>query len=155
MTNQEIELLSAEIKPLVDKMAKRHGIVFEPKSSELLSQFYENDETARYLFDAFVTVSTPDQSCGGFAITNTEQLEAIYADPPDRGNELIENRIFVFALEGDGSFFGFGLESRKFYNFDFSPWIGEEEPWNECVSEDWNTKQFCEYFIEQYELNIK
>jgi hypothetical protein len=141
------------VKPLVDAVAKLHGIAFQPKSSDLLRRLCGNDDTAQYIFDSFVTASTAYQNCGGFVLTNSEHLEAIYAEPSTRGDELLENQIFVFALEGDGSFFGFGLQSRIFYIFDYSNWMGEELPWDECVAENWTTQEFCKFFEQEYGEN--
>ena len=151
--NEEVKLLTVRIKPLVDDVAALHGIKFGPKTSDVLSRFYEHDETARFIFDFFVTASTNYQNCGGFILTNPHQLEKIHSDPPGRGKELNDNRIFAFALEGDGSFFCFGLGSRKFYNVDFCPWIGEEDPWHACLSNTWTTLEFCEYFEMEYAQN--
>ena len=151
--NEEIQLLSTKVKPSVDELSHERKIGFHPKSSDVLRQFYEDDETAKYIFDSFVTTTTAYQNCGGFVLTNTEQLEKIYYDPPSRGQELVNNKIFVFAIDGDGSFFGFGLESRKFYQFDFSPWIGEEDPWDECLSNEWDTQSFCDFFEEEFKTN--
>lgn len=151
---EEIELLSTKIKPLVDQRAQECGIVFEPKSSQFLSQFYDEDETARYLFDSFVAATPTDRGFGGFSIVHAERLESIYSDPVARGKELVENRIFVFATEGDGSFYGFGLESRKFYNFYVADWVAEEAPWNECIYGEWGFEEFCEYFVKEYEINL-
>ena len=151
--NEELDLLKTEVSPLLAELAQQYSIEFSAKSSDVLSQFYEKDETARFLFDSFVTSSSVCQSCGGVTLTVTEELEKIYADPPLRGKELIENRIFVFAIDGDGSFFGFGLDTRKFYHFDFGPWIGEEHPWNECLSNEWDTEGFCKFFAVEYAAN--
>ena len=118
-----------------------------------MQRFYGHDDTALYIFNSFVTVSTAYQNCGGFVLTNPEHLETIYAEPSTRGDELVKNQIFVFALEGDGSFFGFGLQSRTFYNFDFSDWIGEELPWDACAAGHWTTLEFCKFFEQEYAEN--
>ena len=151
--NEEIDLLKTEVSPLLAELAQQYSIEFSAKSSDVLSQFYEKDETAKFIFESFVTSSSVCQSCGGLTLTITDELEKIYADPPLRGKELTDNRIFVFAIDGDGSFFGFGLDSRKFYHFDFSPWIGEEDPWNECLSAEWDIEGFCEFFAIEYAAN--
>lgn len=114
----EIELLDSQIKPVIDELAKG-SFDFGPEPSELLAQFYDQDETAKYLFDSFVAANANYENTGVFVITDAHQLEKIYIDPPSRGKELIENRVFVFAIDGDGSFFGFGINSRMFYHFDF------------------------------------
>ena len=60
--NEEVKLLTVRIKPLVDDVAALHGIKFGPKTSDVLSRFYEHDETARFIFDFFVTASTNYQN---------------------------------------------------------------------------------------------
>ena len=151
--NEETKQLEARVKPLVAEVAKSQSIDFEPKSSSVLRQYHEHDETARFIFDSFITTSTSYQNCGGFVLTNPEQLEQYYAESSSRRNELIDNKIFVFALDGDGSFFAFGLETRKFYHFDFSPWVDDEAKWNECLSEESDTNGFCDFFEEEFAAN--
>ena len=57
------------------------------------------------------------------------------------------------ATERDGTFYGFGLESRKFYNFYFADWVAEEAPWDECIYKEWGFEEFCEYFVKEYAIN--
>ena len=150
--NHEVDMPNTRVVPIVNALAKEYSVEFSPKRSDYLSRFCEHDETAKMIFDSLVTVSHVDFSCGGISLTTASQLEETYRFTPSREKELLDNNIFLFAIDGDGSFFGFGLGNRQFYHFDFGPWVEEELPWDQCCSDQWDTKGFCDFFVKEHEL---